>query len=128
MTARHLQNLLAFIFLGLGGWCVLLPGQVERLALQPDYLVDNATSHVLMGCFGAQAILCGTVIAFSNFTARTFLIFGLVGSLPFFAFNYYLTFIVPMFSPLMLLDFAGNTAILLLCLLGYRLKTDKLGE
>lgn len=123
MTARHLQNLLAFVFLSLGGWCLLLPGQVERLALQPEYLIDNATSHLLMGCFGAQAVLCGTVITLSTFTARTFLVFGLMGSLPFFAFNYYLYFVVPMFSPLMLLDFVGNSAILITCLLGYRLKT-----
>lgn len=70
--------------------------------------------------FGAQACLCGIVIALSRFRPITFLVFGLVGSIPFFAFNYYFVFVTEMFSRWMILDFFGNIAILSLCLLGYR--------
>jgi hypothetical protein len=122
MSARHIQTLLAIVFLGLGGWCLILPGMVERLAFRPEFQHDSATTRLLMGCFGAQAVLCGTVILLSEFKARTFLVFGLVGSLPFFVFNYYFLFVAEMFTPLMWLDFVGNIAILSLCLWGWKLK------
>lgn len=121
MTARHIQLLLAFVFLSLGGWVLLFPGTVERLALLPEFQHNSATTRLLLGCFGAQAVLCGAVIALSEFKARTFLVFGLVGSIPFFVFNYYFLFVAKMFTPLMWLDFAGNVAILTLCLMGWRL-------
>lgn len=123
MSSKHLQILLGLIFLLLGGWVLLFPGQVEALALNPDSVIGTQTSQLLFGCFGAQAVLCGTVVLASRFTARTFLIVGLVGSLPFFVFNYYFVFVVPIFSRWMLLDFAGNIGILVLGLAGWRLKT-----
>lgn len=121
MTAQYLQRALALIFLGLGGWCLLAPGQVETLVLRPEFVVGNATSALLMGCFGAQAVLAGIAIWFSRFTARTFLVFGIAGSVPFFCFNYYFYFVRAMFTPWMLLDFIGNVGILALCLAGWRL-------
>ncbi|GLQ23831.1 hypothetical protein GCM10007853_17050 [Algimonas ampicilliniresistens] len=127
MTARRIQTLLALVFLGLGGWCLLMPAMVERLALLPEFQHNSATTRLLMGCFGPQAVLCGTVILLSEFKAKTFLVFGLVGSIPFFAFNYYFLFVVQMFTPLMWLDFAGNVAILTLCLWGWRLKRAEIG-
>lgn len=120
MSARRIQLLLAFVFLSLGGWCLLFPGMVERLALLPEFQHNSATTRLLMGCFGAQAVLCGTVIALSVFKAKTFLMFGLIGSVPFFLFNWYFLFVAKMFTPLMWLDFAGNVAILTLCLMGWR--------
>lgn len=119
MKSIHYQRLLASIFLLLGAWCMFFPASVEALSLKPDYYLGNATSALLMGCFGAQAVLCGTVILFSRFTPRTFLIFGLVASVPFFGFNYYFYFVRQMFTQWMLLDFAGNIGILTLSLLGY---------
>jgi hypothetical protein len=83
MTSGLLQNVLGFIFFALGGWVLLFPSQVEALVLNPDYAIGTQTSQVLFGCFGAQAVLCGIVILASRFTARTFLILGLVGSIPF---------------------------------------------
>lgn len=122
MTSRHIQSLLGLIFLILGGWVLLLPGQVEALVLTPEYAIGTLTSRVLLACFGAQAVLCGTVILASHFTARTFLIFGLVGSLPFFVFNYYFVFVVPVFTRWMLLDVIGNVGILAGGIWGWLLK------
>ena len=112
MTAKHLQITLGSIFLILGGWVVLFAAQVEQLILTPTHFIGTTSSKVILGCFGAQAVLCGTVILSSRFTKRTFLVFGLVGSLPFFVFNYYFVFVVPVFSGWMVLDFLGNLGIL----------------
>ena len=122
MTAKHVQYFLAFIFISLGGWCLVTPGMVEQLGFRPEYQVLNTTSAILIGCFGAQAVLAGTIIATAEFKARTFLIFGLVGSVPFFFFNYYFYFIAEIFTHWMLLDFAGNIGIFACGLLGFRLK------
>lgn len=119
ITPKHIQYLLSAVFLGLGGWCLLFPGMVERVVLKPEFQHLSPTSALLFGCFGAQAILAGTVIALSDFKARTFLVFGLVGSIPFFVFNWYFYFHAHMFTDWMLLDFAGNIAILACGLAGY---------
>ena len=128
MTSKHIQLALAAIFLGLGGWCLIAPHSVERLVLRPEYQHLSATSALLLGCFGAQAVLGGIVIALSQFTPRTFLIFGLVGSLPFFAFNWYFVFVSRMFTQWMLLDFVGNIGILTCGLLGYWLRRREQNE
>ena len=44
----------------------------------------------------------------------------MVALLPFFWFNYWFVFVVPMFTQWMLLDFAANVAMLALCVIGYR--------
>jgi hypothetical protein len=121
MKAIHIQRLLALIFIGLGGWCLLFPAVVEAIVLLPAYYVGNSTSELFVACFGAQAILVGTVILTSRFLPSTFLIFGLIGSVPFFGFNYYFYFVRGMFTHWMLLDFVGNIGILTFGLLGYRL-------
>ena len=121
MKAVHIQYFLALIFLGLGSWCIAEPHVVESLVLRPDHLVLNETSKLLMACFGAQAVLCGIVLLITTFGKNAFLAFGLVGSVPFFAFNYYFYFVVEMFTDWMLLDFAGNIGILLCGILGYKL-------
>lgn len=120
MTAIFIQRLLAAVFLGLGGWALMFPGTVEQLVFKPNYLVGNETSRLILACFGAQAVLAGTVMALARFTPTTFLVFGIVGSVPFFVFNYYYVFVVEMFTNWMLLDFVGNIAIFTLCMLGYR--------
>ena len=119
MTPLVAQRLIAVPFLVLGGWCLLLPGQVERLGFRPEYLHASTTTAVLIGCFGAQAVLSGLFAAFSRFTRTTFLVYGLA-LLPFFAFNYWFVFVVPVFNELMLIDFAANVAMLALCVAGYR--------
>ena len=121
MQAIHVQRTLAFIFLGLGAWPLLFPGMVEALGFRAEYFVGNDTSRLLLQCFGAQAILVGTVVLTSRFLPRTFLIFGIVGSVPFFGFNYYFYFVRGMFTDWMLLNFVGNLLILGCGLLGHRL-------
>lgn len=121
IAPKHIQYVLSAVFIGLGGWCLLFPGTVERIVLKPEFQHLSPTSALLFGCFGAQAVLAGTVIALSEFKARTFLIFGLVGSVPFFVFNWYFYFQARMFTDWMLLDFLGNIAILLCGIFGYRL-------
>jgi hypothetical protein len=121
MRSTTLQRLLASIFLVLGTWCMLLPRMVEQITIRPEYQVLTPTSSVFIACFGAQAVLCGAVIWFAKFTPKTFLAFGLLGSIPFFVFNWYFYFIQPIFTKWMLLDFAGNVAILVCGLVGYRI-------
>jgi hypothetical protein len=58
----------------------------------------------------------------SQFKASTFLVFGLAGSLPSFAFNYYFYFVAQIFTHWMLLDFVGNIGILASGGVGYRMK------
>ena len=109
--AKRLQLLLGSVFLVLGAWCLVTPHMVEQFVLRPEYQALNATSALLMGCFGAQAVLVGSIVSLSTFSARTFLVFGLVASVPFFVFNYYFYYVVEMFTPWMLLDFVGNSII-----------------
>lgn len=120
MTPRMTLNMLASVFLGLGAWARFLPEMVERLVFVPAHRMDTPASHLLIACFGAHAVLAGIVIAISQFQAHTFFVFGLVGSAPFFVFNYCFVFVVEMFTAWMLLDFIGNLGTLTLCLLGYR--------
>ena len=115
---RWVQRGLATPFLGLGGWCLLAPGTVERLSLQPAFVVDTVASHVLVGAFGAQAMLCGLLILIGRFSRQDFLVFGQVASLPFMVFNAYYVWVEPVFTAWMLLDFVGNAAILSLCMVG----------
>lgn len=131
MQSKHFQYALAAIFFGLGGWCLVAPHSVERLVLNPEFQHLSATTGLLMGCFGAQAVLVACIIATSKFTPRTFLVFGLVGSLPFFVFNWYFVFVAKMFTPFMLIDFFGNAGILTCGLVGYSLsrrELDRSGE
>jgi len=121
MLARRLRIAQALIFLVLGGWCVLAPAMVERLSLLPEYRHLSPTSALLLQCFGAQAVLVGVLGLLARFTARTFLLFGLAASLPFFVFNAWFVFVREMFTALMLLDFAGNLAFLAIGIAGWRL-------
>ena len=119
MSALTAQRLIALPYLVLGSWCLLFPQMVERLCLRPEYQHGTSTSALLIGCFGAQAVVSGLFAAFSRFTARTFLVYA-IALLPFFVFNYWFVFVVPMFNIWMALDFVANVAMLFLCFVGYR--------
>lgn len=125
MSPKHIQYILAAIFIGLGGWCLVTPHMVETLVLKPEFQDLSAASALWIGCFGAQAILVGVAISASDFRARTFLVFGLVGSVPFFVFNWYFYFVAEMFTSWMLLDFVGNLGILACGLAGWRMLSPK---
>ncbi|WP_156457512.1 hypothetical protein [Altererythrobacter sp. Root672] len=119
MTALLAQRLIAVPFLVLGAWCLLFPGMVERLGVRPEFYHGDTTTALLIGCFGAQAVLSGLFAAFSRFTRTTFLVYG-IALLPFFWFNYWFVFVVPVFNQWMALDFVSNAAMLALCVVGYR--------
>ena len=119
LTPLLAQRLIAVPFLVLGAWCLVFPQMVERLAIRPEYYLGTATSALMLGCFGAQAVLSGLFAWFSRFNRTTFLVYG-IALLPFFWFNYWFVFVVPMFNRWMMLDFAANVAMLVLCVAGYR--------
>ena len=119
MSPLLAQRLIAVPFLVLGAWCLFLPDMVTRLAFRPDHYQPGTATSLMIGCFGAQAVLSGLFAAFSRFTRTTFLAYG-IALLPFFWFNYWFVFEVPVLNEWMLLDFGANVAMLILCVLGYR--------
>jgi hypothetical protein len=114
------QLLISIPFLALGGWCLIAPASVERLFLSPQFQHNSATSAVLIGCFGAQAMISGLFAAFSQFRSITFIVYA-IALLPFFAFNYYFVFVLPVFNHGMVVDFGANGLMLLICFWGYRM-------
>jgi hypothetical protein len=119
MSVRTIQYLLASVFLVLGGWCLIAPSSVLVLAITPAFRSDAPIVPIIVACFGAQAIIAGTFAAFSRFTRTTFLAYGVV-LLPFFAFDYWFYAVVPMLTPVGLIDVVGNLIMLGLCVLGWR--------
>ncbi len=115
-----IQRLIALPFLVLGSWCLFLPHMVLELVLASDYQQLTTTSALLVACFGSQAILSGLFAWFSRFTRTTFLVYALA-LLPFFWFNYWFVFVVPVFNQWMALDFVSNAAMLGLSLWGWRI-------
>lgn len=122
MTSLLAQRLIAAPFPVLGAWCLIFPATVESLVFRPEYVHASLSSAIMIGCFGAQAVLAGLFAAFSRFTRATFLVYG-VALLPFFWFNYWFVFVVPVFNQWMLLDFSANIFMLVLCVVGYRTST-----
>lgn len=118
MSPRSIQYVIAAVFFGLGGWCLIAPQSVIDLTLRPDYRPDDAVAPLLVGCFGAQACIAGLFAAFSIFTRWTFLAYA-IGVLPFFVFNYYFYFVEPVFNEFILLDAAGNAIFVVACVWGY---------
>jgi len=125
MTIRQIQWALASVFFVLGGWALLAPRSVIELTFLPQYRpgpeAEGAAAILpfAVACFGAQAMISGLFAAFSRFTRATFLAYG-IALLPFFAFNWWFTFVDPVFTRLGLLDAVGNVAMLALCVLGWR--------
>lgn len=119
MTARATQYLIGTVFLVLGGWALLFPASIIELTIRPEFRTDAFLARFAIACFGAQACLFALVAFTAIFTRRTFLAYG-IALLPFFAFNYYFYFVVPLLAPLGLLDFAGNAVMLALCWHGWR--------
>jgi hypothetical protein len=117
--------MLAAVFIGLGGWCVVAPRSVVHLTVRPEYQLDRPLVLVTIGAFGAQAVLAGLFAAFSRFEARTFAVFGFA-VLPFFVFDWWFYSVVPIFNAFILLDVAGNVLLLLSCVYGYRLSSNRL--
>ena len=98
---------------------MIAPQSVLDLGLRPEFLRDDHLLQIMTGCFGAQACIAGTFAAFSTFTKRTFLAFG-IAVLPFFGFDYYFYAIDRVFNELILIDALGNVIFMALCAYGYR--------
>ena len=77
---------------------------------------------IIVGCFGAQAVLAGLFAWFSRFTRATFVAYA-IALLPFFVFDYWFYAVTPVFNGFILLDAAGNLIMLALCILGWRRAT-----
>lgn len=119
MTARMAQNLIGGVFLVLGGWALVLPRSVIELTIRPEFQSEDFLAVFAVACFGAQACLFALVAFTARFTRRTFAAYA-AALLPFFVFNWYFYFEVPLLTELGLLDFAGNAVMLVLCWLGWR--------
>ena len=119
MSARTAQFLIAFVFLALGGWALFAPASVIELAVTEAYRQDSFLARFTMACFGAQAVLFGLMALVTRWGARAFLVFAVL-LLPFFGFNWYFHYEVPVLTSVGMLDFAGNVAMLVLALIGWR--------
>jgi hypothetical protein len=119
MSLRSIQWAIAAVFFGLGGWALLAPRSVIDLTFLPEYRIGTAILPFAVACFGAQAMIAGLFAAFSRFTRATFLAYG-IALLPFLLFDWWFTFVDPVFTLVGLLDAAGNVAMLALCVLGWR--------
>ena len=119
MSVRLIQWLIAAVFFVLGGWALLAPQNVIDLTFLPQYRTGTDILPFAVACFGAQAMISGLFAAFSRFTRTTFLAYG-VALLPFFVFNWWFTFVDPVFTKVGLLDAVGNVVMLALCVIGWR--------
>ena len=118
MTSLTIQRGIAAVFFILGGWCLFLPQSMLDLTIRPAWQSDAPIVLLLVGAFGAQAMLAGLFAWTARFTRATFLAYGLALQ-PFFAFDYW-AYAVGAITPLGLLDVVGNVIMLWLCFLGWR--------
>lgn len=119
MSARTAQFLIAAVFLTLGGWALLAPSSVIELAVTEAYRDSTFLARFTMACFGAQAVLFGLMALVTRWSARAFQVFGML-LLPFFGFNYWFHYEVPVLTSIGMLDFAGNVTMLVLAVFGWR--------
>ena len=119
ITSRHIQYAIAAVFFILGGWCLLAPQSVLDITVRPTFQPHDAIAPLLVACFGAQACIAGLFAAFSIFTKRTFLAYGLA-VLPFFVFDWQFYAVKPVFNEFLILDAIGNLIFVAMCAWGYR--------
>jgi hypothetical protein len=119
MTARTAQFLIAAVFLILGGWALFVPASVIELAFTEAYRDTNFINRFTIACFGSQAVLFGLMALVTCWNARSFAVFAVL-LLPFFGFNYWFHYKVPVLTSIGMLDFAGNVTMLVLAILGWR--------
>jgi hypothetical protein len=119
MSARTAQFLIAAVFLLLGGWALFAPASVIELAVTDAYRDGSFLTRFTMACFGAQAVLFGLMALVTRWSARAFAVFAVL-LLPFFGFNYWFHYEVPVLTSIGMLDFAGNAVMLVLAIIGWR--------
>jgi hypothetical protein len=119
MSARTAQFLIAAVFLLLGGWSLFAPTSVIELAFTEAYRDTSFINRFTIACFGAQAVLFGLMTLVSRWNAISFAVFAVL-LLPFFGFNYWFHYEVPVLTSIGMLDFAGNVTMLVLAVIGWR--------
>lgn len=124
-SVKQIQRLLALVFLLLGALCVLAPSFCESIFVRAEYRHQSSLTHLLFGCFGAQAVLAGTLLMVGEFDAHGILTFGLVGSIPFFVFDVYFVFLRRVLTYAALLDAVGNAVIVLCTVTMYKMKKNE---
>ena len=117
-AARIAQGLIAAVFLLFGGWALFAPSSVIELAIAAPYRDSSFLTRFTMACFGAQAVLFGLMALVVRWRARGFLVFAVL-LLPFFGFNYWFHYEVPVLTSIGMLDFAGNVIMLACALVGW---------
>ncbi|AOL94423.1 hypothetical protein [Porphyrobacter sp. LM 6] len=119
MSARTAQFLIAAVFLILGGWSLFAPASVIELAFTEAYRDTSFINRFTIACFGSQAVLFGLMALVTRWNARSFAVFAVL-LLPFFGFNYWFHYEVPVLTSIGMLDFAGNVTMLVLAIVGWR--------
>ncbi|MHA7818920.1 MAG: hypothetical protein ACX930_04660 [Erythrobacter sp.] len=119
MMRRLAQYYIALVFLALGGWALFAPASVIELALTEPYRDQSFIMRFTMACFGAQAVMFGIMALVIRWNARAFAVFAAV-LVPFFVFNWYFHYELPVLTSIGMLDFAGNLTMFLACFIGWR--------
>lgn len=119
MRALVCQFVIALVFLGLGGWALIAPQGVIDLALTDAYRDDSFVLRFTMACFGAQAVMFGIMALVVRWSAKAFATFAVL-LLPFFVFNWYFHYEMPVLTSIGMLDFAGNLIMFIACLVGWQ--------
>ena len=104
----------------MGGTCVLAPRlTLDLCAVRPPVSgTAGELTTLVFRCFGAQAMLCGTLLCAARLSRRAFLAWA-AAILPFLAFDYYFCFVEKQVTPLGAAgDLAGNVAFLVASLYG----------
>lgn len=125
MTARTAQFGIAAVFLLLGAWALFAPSSVITLGVTEAYRDSTFLTRFAVACFGAQAVLFGLMALAVRWSAQGFAVFAVL-LLPFFVFNYWFHYEVPVLTSIGMLDFAGNVTMLVLAVFGWRAaRTDE---
>jgi hypothetical protein len=119
MTAQRIQWAISAVFFILGGWAMLLPQSVIDLAFLPPFRTGTTILPFAVACFGSQAVISGLFAATTRFSRATFVVYG-ASLLLFLVFDWWFTFVRPVFTPIGLLDAIGNVVMLALCIVGWR--------
>lgn len=119
MSARIARYYIAFVFLALGAWALLAPGNVLELSVTEAYRESTFLNRFTLACFGAQAVLFGVMTLVVKWTRRAFAVFAVL-LLPFFWFNYHFHYVEPVLTSIGMLDFAGNVTMLVAAFVGWR--------
>ena len=119
MVERIAQYYIAFVFLALGGWALFFPGHVIDLGFTEGYSENTFVTRFMMACFGAQAVMFGIMALVVKWRASAFAVFAVV-LIPFFIFNYYFHYEVPVLTTYGMIDFAGNLTMFIACIVGWR--------